>query len=457
MRFSDLEGGAVGVWGAGREITSFAAQLASRLPGARIEVAAFDAPPDAAEVRERLRAPCARVVTADEAVQALSSCAVVVRSPGVPARRAELQEVRERGVPVTTPTALWLAEHGSAGVIGVTGTKGKSTTAALAHHLLRAAGLDAVLAGNIGAPALELLGQPLSGPVVLELSSYQISDLPIGTEVALVTNLSREHVDWHGSEAAYRADKLRLLGLQGVRELVLPAEADFEVPAAPPARRFGGRAEAGARWRVQDGSVLCDGVAVLAPGQLPLRGAHNALNLCAALTAVEALGVQAPALPGALAGFRPLPHRLQTVAQGAGVSWVDDSISTTPESALAALASFPEGELVLIAGGQERGQDHGALAEALVARRARLIAVPTTGSRLLAEARAAGLPGDRGALAADLSEAVAMAAAAAAPGAHVLLSPAAPSYDHWRDFEERGERFAVLAAEAAAHAGAGPG
>lgn len=451
MQFSELEGAAVGVWGAGREISSFAARLAERLPRARIEVAAFDAPPPADDARRLLQASGARVLDAAHAAAALRGCDVVVRSPGVPVRRPELQEVRAAGVEVTTPTALWLAEHGSTGVLGVTGTKGKSTTAALAHHLLCAAGERAVLAGNIGAPVLDLLLGAPAGIVVLELSSYQISDLDIGPEVALVTNLSREHVDWHGSEQAYRADKLRLLSLPGVAARVLPADRDFDVPegAERGVRLFGGAAGAGARWRAEDGTVLCGGEALLDAAQLPLRGHHNALNLCAALTAVEALGRRAPDLPAALEGFLALPHRLEPVAERNGVTWVDDSISTTPDSALAALASYPEGELVLIAGGQDRGQDHAALAAAIVRRRARLVAVPTTGPTLLRAAREAGLADDRAFLAEDLPAAVEAARAmlGAGPG-FVLLSPAAPSYDRFRDFEERGEQFAQLARRA---------
>ncbi len=124
-------------------------------------------------------------------------------------------------MPVTTATALWLAEHGPEGVIGVTGTKGKSTTAALAFHLARASGHSAQLAGNIGVPALDLLDREPAEVTVLELSSFQIADLESGPEVALITNLFREHTDWHGSEQAYRQEKLRLLGLPGVRVGVL--------------------------------------------------------------------------------------------------------------------------------------------------------------------------------------------------------------------------------------------
>jgi UDP-N-acetylmuramoylalanine--D-glutamate ligase len=468
MRFSELDGARVGVWGAGREIASFAAQLARRLPSARIVVAAFDAAP-ARDVREMLRAPDTRIVLTDdpELVAALSACDVVVRSPGVSVHRPELRAVREAGTPVTTATSLWLAERGGEGVIGVTGTKGKSTTAALAFHLARAAGRTAQLAGNIGVPALDLLDEEPADVTVVELSSYHTADLATGPEVALVTSLFREHTDWHGSEAAYRADKLRLLGLSGVRvvvvnwrderlrgELARAAHTSLDgARTACSAPTAADRQELGSmlRYGVPDAwDVVVDGIArggeLRASGaELPLRGDHNAINLCGALTALEALGIE-PALSGSLRGFQPLAHRLETVVEYDGVLWVDDSISTTPESTLAALASFPGRGLILIGGGQDRGQDYAVLGRVLAEQDATVIGVPSTGPRLLAAARDAGAPAARALEAADLREAVALARAAARTGAVVLLSPAAPSYDNFRDFEQRGERFRELVA-----------
>ncbi len=140
MRFSQLEGARVGVWGAGREVASLAAQLERRLPAARIAVAVFDAEPPQ-DVPTTLRSPDVRVVGASQALVALADCDVLVRSPGVSIHRPELLALRHAGLAVTTATALWLGEHGREGVIGVTGTKGKSTTAALAVHVARAAGL----------------------------------------------------------------------------------------------------------------------------------------------------------------------------------------------------------------------------------------------------------------------------------------------------------------------------
>jgi UDP-N-acetylmuramoyl-L-alanine---L-glutamate ligase len=326
----------------------------------------------------------------------------------------------------------------------VTGTKGKSTTAALAHHLAGAAGEPAELAGNIGRPALDLLDLDPGTLAIVELSSYQIADLANGPEVAVVTNLYPEHADWHGSEQTYRAEKLRLLELPGVRAAVLPARFPelAAVPSAAAERRLFGEP---AGWDVDSaGNVLFAGAVRVASDEIPLPGEHNALNLCAALTALEAAGVAPPALPAGLAGFEPLAHRLETVAEADGVTWVDDSISTTPQSALAGLASFSGRPLVLLGGGQDRGQDFAALAGELARRGAALIAIGTTGPRLLAAARDAGLPAERALAANSLEQAVALARELATPGSVVLLSPAAPSYDGFRDFTERGARFAEI-------------
>jgi UDP-N-acetylmuramoyl-L-alanine---L-glutamate ligase len=224
---------------------------------------------------------------------------------------------------------------------------------------------------------------------------------------------------------------------------VLPARQP-EVADAPgvPERRLFGLAEG---WDATPQGVALAGRLAVPAAQLALPGEHNALNLCAALTALEAAAIGVPELPEALEGFEALEHRLQTVAEADGIRWVDDSISTTPESTLAALASFPGRRIVLLAGGQDRGQDYAGLARELAARGASVYGLGATGSRLVAAARAAGVPEGRALAAADLASAVEMARANAGPGAVVLLSPAAPSYDQYRDFQERGARFTALA------------
>jgi UDP-N-acetylmuramoylalanine--D-glutamate ligase len=442
VRFSDLEGARIGVWGAGREITSFASQLARRLPTARIAVAGFDQPP-LEDVATLLTSPGLVLVSGDGLLDALSSCDAVVRSPGVSIHRPEMIALRERGVTITTATALWLAEHGPQRVIGVTGTKGKSTTAALAHHLALAAGEPAQLAGNIGVPALDLLDAEEDRLTILELSSYQIADLTAGPELVIFTNLYPEHADWHGSTEAYRSEKLQILSLAEVRTAVLPARQPELAGTPTHAHRILFGTFAG--WDLSDDGIRLEGEPRIDTRDLPLPGEHNALNLCAALAGLEAICIR-PALPQALAGFRGLEHRLQTVAEEPGLTWVDDSISTTPESTLAALASFPGRPIVLLAGGQDRGQDYGELGRRLAALEATVIGLGSTGRRLLDAVLAAGAPATRVLAAADLQAGVALARERAGEGAVVLLSPAAPSYDDYRDFTERGARFRALVA-----------
>src|SRR6478735_5033963 len=293
MRFSALDGLTIGVWGAGIETRSFARMLRERLPRARIAVVVLEAPADAPELTDG-----ARVVDAAGAAEALRGCDLLVRSPGVSIYRPELA-----GVPTTTPTGLWMAEREGRDVIGITATKGKSTTAKLTAHLIAKTGRRVLLGGNIGRPALDFL------------------------------------------------------------------DAD------------------------------------------------------------------------ALADFVGLPHRLQVVHEAGGVTWVDDSISTEPNAARFALESFPGRPVVLIGGGFDRGQDYTALGAALVARDARVFALPTTGERLAAAV------GANASLVPDLATAVARAREIATPGTVVLLSPAAPSFNSHRNFEARGDEFAALARE----------
>ena len=441
MRFSELADKRVGVWGVAREAVSFARRLAERLPTARLAVVATDRPA-APEALAPFVAAGAAAVHGDAILPALRECDVVVRSPGVSVYRSELEALRTAGVHVGTATGLWLAEPHAAPVVGVTGTKGKSTTATLIAHLLRAAGRDVELAGNVGRPALELLDVPVPDAYVVELSSFQVADLDTGPDVAVLTNLYREHLDWHGSEERYRADKLRLVDLERVGAVVFNG-ADpglAQLAGRPGCSAFGTREG----YSASEAGVFDGGALVLPAGRVSLRGTHNLLNLCAALETLRRLDVRPGDLEAALADFRGLPHRLEVVGEHDGVLWVDDSISTTPESALAAVGAFPERSVVLIGGGFDRGQDYADLGAELARRDARVIGLPTTGARLVEAARSAGVAGDRATEAPGLEAAVALARAAAARGAVVLLSPAAPSFGAYPDFEARGRHFRAL-------------
>jgi UDP-N-acetylmuramoylalanine--D-glutamate ligase len=475
LRVADLAGRRVGVWGAGREGAAAIRALAAHAPTSSAIVATSTPPPaDAAPLPAGPGSGDVPWLHGEEGLDALAACDVVIRSPGVPVRGPEADRVRARGAVLTTGTALWLAERsGSETVIGITGTKGKSTTSSLLHHLLGKAGISSRLMGNIGAPLLDELhpGEPPEA-WVLELSSYQLADVPRAPTVAVVLNLLHDHAPWHGNDATYHRDKLRILTAGDGPRLAVLSHADPLLRAAAEELR------APVLWvdephglHVAGGRVLDGPHDLCGVDELPVRGVIGARNVCAALECVRALGHEIDDLAGALRDFATLPHRQQVVAERSGVRWVDDSISTTPEAAMAAIAAFAPGPVVLLAGGLDRGQDYRALVQALSTGSVPTGAIgePPVG---VAVAGLVGLPGTGPALAAALAEAavrgavtrphievvdhgtpdaVAVAAVAAAArmapeGATVLLSPAAPSHNVFRDFEDRGDRFAAAVA-----------
>jgi UDP-N-acetylmuramoylalanine--D-glutamate ligase len=365
----------------------------------------------------------------------------VLRSPGFPVDHPVLQAWRRCGTEVTCISSLWFGERPDARVIAVTGSKGKSTTAALIAHGLRACGLDAALAGNIGVPVLDLLDARPDW-FVLELSSYQLADLRGHARIGVMTRLFPEHQDWHGGVESYYAAKLRLLELLDGGPLWING-ADAVLA---------GRLEGHLRVRSinagDDGMhVRGDGVwngdrRVLAAEDSPLPGRHNLDNIALALAVVEAVaGDFGPAL-AQLGMFRGLPHRLERIEDAGGETWVNDSISTTPYATLAALQSDP-GPAILICGGQERGADWSGVAEYLRSRPLLgLIGLPDNGERVVSELVAAGaVDPARQRVATTVEHAVQLAAEWRDRGVRVVLSPGAPSFPRFRDFEERGERF----------------
>src|SRR4051794_11325853 len=271
MRFSDLDGLRIGVWGAGLETRSFARHVAERLPRAHIAVVVLEEAADAPELTNG-----AQVVGAPGAADALAGCDILVRSPGVSIYRPEIQ------IPTTTPTGLWLAEREGRDVIGITATKGKSTTAKLIAHLVAKTGRRVLLGGNIGSAALDFLDD--DALAVIELSSYQIADLRHGPEVAMASNVYPEHLQWHRTFEVYRADKLKLLALPGGRRGVLTAPPP-EVMAAPRATDDVFLFGEPPGWHVTAAGEVARGDERFGP--IPLFGRHNALNVCGALTALN--------------------------------------------------------------------------------------------------------------------------------------------------------------------------
>jgi UDP-N-acetylmuramoyl-L-alanine---L-glutamate ligase len=345
-----------------------------------------------------------------------------------------------QGTRFTSGTALWFAENPQARVVAITGTKGKSTTTALLAHLARSLGIRTALAGNIGLSMLELLDTEAE-LWAIELSSFQTGEAG-ALELGVITSLYEEHLDWHGSRERYVADKLKLA--DAARRLLVNAgqPALLEKTSQHPHRLLFGEAEG---WHVADGFIRRGSDEVFPLERVAIPGAHNALNACAALAALDAMDFDAVGAAQALASFRPLPHRLQSLGERDNLHWINDSISTTPQATLAALESLHGREVTVIVGGHDRGLDWSEFVDAVKSRSAlRIITQGANGPRIAAALRTARSEVPLGDVD-TLADAVEMARIVTPVDGTVLLSPGAPSFDQYHDYAERGRRFAGMA------------
>ncbi len=357
----------------------------------------------------------------------------VVVSPGVPLNRHPIAaHAREAHVPIIGDVELFaearddLPPHK---VVGITGTNGKSTVTALVTHMLESVGIPALMGGNIGLPILSRDPLPEGGVYVLELSSYQI-DLAhsLACDIAVLTNITPDHLDRYDGFAGYAASKARLFSLQHRDQVAIVATDD------DPSKIIAGRINH--RLHRVSGKDIDPADQMRWPA---LQGPHNAQNAVCAIAVCRVLGLNDEQIERGLATYSALPHRMEWVGEVAGVRWYNDSKATNAASAAPALAAFPpapDQRLHWIAGGQAKGDGLSACAPWFShVKRAYLI-----GEAMEAFAAEIGdaIPVDRSG---DLATAVARAAAVAAPGDIVLLSPACASFDQFKSYEERGDRF----------------
>jgi UDP-N-acetylmuramoylalanine--D-glutamate ligase len=354
-------------------------------------------------------------------LELLERVACVVKSPGVPNETPVIAAARERELPVLGELELaWRLLPGR--FVAVTGTNGKTTTAELLGTIWRAAGLPVAVAGNVGTPLSTLVGVGPEVTIVCEVSSFQAEDSErFAPDTALLLNIEEDHLDRHGSLAAYREAKLRVFRNQ-TPEQVAVAPAELELPGAGRRVTFGDPAEL-----------------PLAPAEIRLRGPHNLENAMGASAAALASGIPPDAVAEALRSFAGVPHRLEEVGTVGGVLFVNDSKATNVASARRALESF-EGGVHAILGGSLKGGGFERLREP-VAERCRACYLIGEAAGRLAEDLSGTVPLRH---AGDLETAMRDATAAAVPGDVVLLSPACASFDQFRDYEERGERFRSL-------------
>lgn len=437
----------------------------------------------------------------------LDECDLLCLSGGVPPQIPLVQTAMERGIPLSNDSLLTLQlarQRGLGPLIAITGSSGKTTTTTLVGEMLAEAGMTVHVGGNIGTPLIDRLDLFRPGePIVLELSSFQLElfDETVarsaltgcGPDVAAILNITPNHLDRHPSMAAYADAKLNLLRhLPAEARVVLSADdpvtallaGERRTPAPPNAWQvepllqetraavpnLAGHSvlfsrehplSAGA-WLAGD-TLLYNGEPICQRHELRLRGEHNISNMLAAAAISGAAGTHVSAMGAVARRFAGVPHRLEVVAESGGVQWINDSIATSPERALAGLRSFPPGAqtLILLAGGKDKNLPWEALADETVRRVDFLIGFGDAGPMFVdlvqERARYHQTQAPNCAVVAGLTQAVELAthmSSMPAParsgertGTVVLLSPGGTSYDAYRDFEERGEHFRRLVAE----------
>ncbi len=445
----DYRGKEVVVVGLGRSGVAAARFLAER--GAR--VIACDAKPREAlaEASDALaHLPVELRCSSDEVPTAVD---LIVASPGVATDAPWVDRARARGVPIVGELELAVREIDRP-IVAITGTNGKTTTTALVGHLLEHAGMQPCVAGNIGTPLIAEIDRARDADaVVLEVSSFQIETAPsLAPQMAIWLNATPDHLDRHGSFDGYVAAKARLFaqiaeGGSGIYNA--DDEAVTQAVLQTPRRllpfdatgRLLGEGTRGPRAWFDAGRLAVDveGGAVrhFDLTRVALPGRHNRENMLAALAAALLCGAEAEALRRGLECFRGLPHRLELVVWHEGVPYYDDSKGTNVGATVRALEAFAE-PIVLIAGGRNKGADFAALAPIVRERVKQLVLIGEAADEIAAAVGGA-VPTAR---ASDMSKAVARAAAAASPGDVVLLSPACASFDQFRDYADRGRRFA---------------
>jgi UDP-N-acetylmuramoylalanine--D-glutamate ligase len=420
---TSLAGAKVLIWGIGRHGGGVSAATYCSSQGATVTLLDSKPVSELGEAAEAVSKNGWRTAVGDASHPEFSAADLVVASPAIPPRAWP-----ERSPPVSSPEELFFRAH-TGPRIAVTGTKGKSTTAMLTGTLLQWP-----VGGNSNEPLLDVLRRlGPSTPIVCELSSFQLWYLrhfKPRFQAAIVTNLRRDHLDWHPDLGHYHECKTNLL-----------AWSEVGVSGEDVRAQVSGFS----RWQrlvVFDRAVFRDADGILAQrSDLPLIGDHNAGNAALAITAALKLGLDRAHVPERLRQAKALPHRLQIVHRAGALTFIDDSIATTPESAMAALSAV-DGPLAIILGGSPKGADYAELAAAVKKRGAKPVLIGQEASAIAQALENAGVACHR---AASLEEAVKIGIAQIGNAGAVLLSPACASFDMFRGFEHRGDCFSECA------------
>jgi UDP-N-acetylmuramoylalanine--D-glutamate ligase len=373
------------------------------------------------------------------AEDAVDGADLIVPSPGIPPATPILERAARLKLPVISEIelAFGLTQRP---MVAVTGTNGKTTTVTLIGEILSAGGLGADVCGNIGRPVSEVLDNG-SGPLVLEVSSFQLEFTDsFRPAIAVLLNLTEDHLDWHGTFEAYKAAKLKIFQRQTADDWALIGPAGFPLVKDRPSRKltFGG---AGGGVFLKDGHIVHDmereTMSVLPVNELLVRGDHNLINCMAAVGVGLLHGVPSSVMAEVLRAFKGVEHRLELVTEDGGVLFYNDSKATNPEAAVKAIEAFDQG-IILLAGGRNKGAGFDELAAKAVGRVRTAVLFGESAGDLRRAFEGQSIPTIAGG---SLEEAVRLAIGEARSGDVVLLSPACASFDLFRDYEERGRCF----------------
>ncbi|MDR2902081.1 MAG: UDP-N-acetylmuramoyl-L-alanine--D-glutamate ligase [Lactobacillales bacterium] len=388
---------------------------------------------------QKYAAPAEIIEISEDTLDNINMCDIIIKSPGVSLYRPEIQEAMQKGIQVTSGSNLFYANRDkNIKIIAVTGTKGKSTTSSLIAHTLAHLGANVELGGNIGCPLVELMDKKPQY-IVVETSSYQCADLKADIDIAVLVSLYTAHVKWHdNSWEKYALDKFNML--KQARKVFLNRMDENT-------QKFTGTVDAplyfndtGA-FHIKDGFFYRGDQKLFETAALPLFGDHNLSNACAVLSVLDSLGFDVMKAKGAFETFKSLPHRLEVIGEVSGITYINDSISTTPDSEIAALRAFAKFPFIaLLAGGVEEKQNFEKLIAHLktLGKGVFVIGLPDSGHRLAREAAGYGIATTT---CVNVQEAVQYAKKITPAGGCVLLSPGAPSYNQYKNFQERGADF----------------
>jgi len=429
MDIRSLSGKSICILGFGREGQAMLKALEEYAPGCRVTIA---------DKNKELRIMNYGTQLGEDYLENLDRFDIIIKSPGIPPSALSTYHL-----PRTSPTQIFFdsIKNFGAQVIGVTGSKGKSTTASLIYSILKAHPTPYALpptpflVGNIGEPAIAHIKDAKPGAIfVMEMSSYQLMDLTSSPHIAVVTAFFPEHLDYHGSLEAYKEAKKHITRFQTKDDLVFfvaNSDGTEEIAQESPGKRI--------PFTAKDAPVTIE--------ETKLIGMHNLNNIAAAFAVSQEFKIPKDIAIAAIKSFTPLPHRLQSLGIIGGIEWMDDSISTTPESTIAALDALGDRVATIILGGQDRGYDFSLLAKRLKNSKVRnIILLPDSGKTIGKALKNEGVTAQCVEVA-TMEEAVNLAKKAnrlpliANRSPVVLLSPASPSYGHFKNFEERGDRF----------------